>query len=46
MVRLSEIRRNEVAVEAPQSFDAGLAFIGIIRTPWTLAPRLSAAGAH
>src|ERR1700727_2999674 len=35
MVRLSEIRRNEVAVEAPQSFDAGLAFIGIIRTPWT-----------
>src|SRR6202167_1750266 len=35
MVRLNEIRRNEVAVEAPQSFDAGLAFIGIIRTPWT-----------
>src|SRR5271169_1594588 len=35
MVRLNEVRRNEVAVEAPQSFDAGLAFIGIIRTPWT-----------
>jgi tRNA (adenine37-N6)-methyltransferase len=35
MVRLNEVRRNEVAVEAPASFDAGLAFIGIIRTPWT-----------
>jgi tRNA-Thr(GGU) m(6)t(6)A37 methyltransferase TsaA len=35
MVRLNEVRRNEIAVEAPQSFDAGLAFIGIIRTPWT-----------
>jgi tRNA-Thr(GGU) m(6)t(6)A37 methyltransferase TsaA len=35
MVRLNEVRRNEVAVEAPGSFDAGLAFIGIIRTPWT-----------
>jgi tRNA-Thr(GGU) m(6)t(6)A37 methyltransferase TsaA len=35
MVRLNEIRRNEVVVEAPNSFDAGLTFIGIIRTPWT-----------
>ena len=35
MVRLNEVRRNEVAVEAPKSFDAGLAFIGVIRTPWT-----------
>ncbi len=35
MVRLNEVRRNEVAVEAPQSFDAGLVFIGMIRTPWT-----------
>src|ERR1700730_9441865 len=35
MVRLNEVRRNEVAVDAPDSFDAGLAFIGIIRTPWT-----------
>jgi tRNA (adenine37-N6)-methyltransferase len=35
MVRLNEIRRNEVAVEAPSSFDAGLVFIGVIRTPWT-----------
>ena len=35
MVRLNEVRRNEIAVEAPTSFDAGLTFIGIIRTPWT-----------
>ena len=35
MVRLNEVRRNEVAVEAPSSFDAGLTFIGVIRTPWT-----------
>jgi tRNA (adenine37-N6)-methyltransferase len=35
MVRLSEVRRNEVAVEPPASFDAGLVFIGTIRTPWT-----------
>ena len=35
MVTLNEVRRNEVAVEAPASFDAGLAFIGLIRTPWT-----------
>src|SRR5579863_2748548 len=35
MVRLNEVRRNEVAVEAPKAFDAGLAFIGVIRTPWT-----------
>jgi tRNA-Thr(GGU) m(6)t(6)A37 methyltransferase TsaA len=35
MVRLNEIRRNEIAVEPPTSFDAGLVFIGIIRTPWT-----------
>ena len=34
-MRLNEVRRNEVAVEAPESFDAGLAFIGVIRTPWT-----------
>jgi tRNA (adenine37-N6)-methyltransferase len=34
MVRLNEVRRNEIAVEPPASFDAGLLFIGIIRTPW------------
>ncbi len=35
MVRLNEVRRNEIAVDAPGSFDAGLRFIGVIRTPWT-----------
>ena len=35
MVRLNEVRRNEVAVEATGAFDAGLTFIGTIRTPWT-----------
>src|SRR5882724_8986811 len=35
MVRLNEIRANEVAVEPPAPTDAGLVFIGRIRTPWT-----------
>ncbi|MDR4305428.1 tRNA (N6-threonylcarbamoyladenosine(37)-N6)-methyltransferase TrmO [Chelatococcus sambhunathii] len=35
MVRLQEIRANEVAVEPPPPTDAGLVFIGRIRTPWT-----------
>jgi tRNA-Thr(GGU) m(6)t(6)A37 methyltransferase TsaA len=34
MVRLNEIRLNEVAVELPAPNDAGLIFIGRIRTPW------------
>ncbi len=29
------IRPGEVAVEMPEKFDAGLYFIGRIRTPWT-----------
>ncbi|HEY4204743.1 MAG TPA: tRNA (N6-threonylcarbamoyladenosine(37)-N6)-methyltransferase TrmO [Xanthobacteraceae bacterium] len=35
MVRESEIRTNEVAVETPAATDAGLVFIGRIRTPWS-----------
>lgn len=35
MVRLNEIRQNEVAVDLPVPNDAGLIFIGRIRTPWT-----------
>jgi len=35
MVRLNEIRAGEVAVEPPAPRDAGLVFIGRIRTPWT-----------
>ncbi|WP_137931854.1 tRNA (N6-threonylcarbamoyladenosine(37)-N6)-methyltransferase TrmO [Mesorhizobium comanense] len=34
MVRENEIRPSEVAVEAPPPTDAGLVFIGVIRTPW------------
>ena len=35
MVRENEIREREVAVVPPQATDAGLVFIGTIRTPWT-----------
>ena len=35
MVRESEIREGEVAVELPPPHDASLYFIGRIRTPWT-----------
>jgi len=30
-----DIREGEIAVTLPQTFDAGLYFIGRIRTPWT-----------
>lgn len=42
MVRENEIRRSEVAVDLPDTTDAGLFFIGRIRTPWQsrlLCPR-------
>ncbi len=35
MVRENEIRPGEVAVDPPSATDAGLVFIGRIRTPWT-----------
>lgn len=35
MVRLNEIRAGEVAVDPPAAWDAGLVYIGRIRTPWT-----------
>jgi len=35
MVRENEIRRGEQAVALPPDTDAGLIFIGTIRTPWT-----------
>src|SRR4030081_2614975 len=35
MVRESEIREGELAVEMPKTTNAGLMFIGRIRTPWT-----------
>jgi tRNA-Thr(GGU) m(6)t(6)A37 methyltransferase TsaA len=30
-----DVRPGEIAVELPEKFDAGLYFIGRIRTPWT-----------
>lgn len=35
MVRESEIRTGEIAVDPPKPRDAGLVYIGRIRTPWT-----------
>lgn len=35
MVRLNEIRLNEVAIAPPETADATLVFIGRILTPWT-----------
>lgn len=35
MVRENEIRAAEVTVELPANTDAGVLFIGRIRTPWT-----------
>ena len=35
MVRESEIRVGEIAVEPPKALDAGLVYIGRIHTPWT-----------
>jgi hypothetical protein len=34
MTAQDDIRPNEIAVEWPDQVDAGLAFIGVIRTPW------------
>ncbi len=35
MDRLNETRAGEIAVDMPAATDAGLVFIGRIRTPWT-----------
>ena len=42
MVREMELRQGEIAVDMPAPRDAGLVFIGTIRTPWSsrlLTPR-------
>jgi tRNA-Thr(GGU) m(6)t(6)A37 methyltransferase TsaA len=46
MVRLNEIRENEVAVDAPEPRDAQLTFIGTIRTPWTSRMETPRQGRH
>src|SRR6201986_5306094 len=35
MVRENEIRDGEMSIDLPPADDAGLVFIGRIRTPWT-----------
>ncbi len=46
MVRESEIRDGELAVEMPPARDAGLVFIGRIRTPWTSREMTPRQGRH
>src|ERR1700754_1766135 len=46
MVRLNEIREGEVAVAPPPPTDAGLVFIGRIRTPWTSRLECPRQGRH
>jgi hypothetical protein len=46
MVRESELRDGEVAVETPAARDAGLIFIGRIRTPWTSRLETPRQGRH
>ena len=46
MVRESEIREGEVAVELPPAHDAALYFIGRIRTPWTSRLETPRQGRH
>ena len=46
MVRDNELRDGEVAVEMPKASDAGLVFIGRIRTPWTSRDDTPRQGSH
>ena len=46
MVRESELREGELAVEMPKASDAGLVFIGRIRTPWTSREDTPRQGSH
>jgi tRNA (adenine37-N6)-methyltransferase len=46
MVRENEIREGELAVEMPEAVDAGLVFIGRIRTPWTSRLETPRQGRH
>ena len=46
MVRDGRIREGEIAVEAPKPRDAGLVFIGRIRTPWTSRDDTPRQGRH
>ena len=46
MVREKELREGELAVEMPRANDAGLIFIGRIRTPWTSREDTPRQGRH
>ena len=46
MVRENELREGEVAIELPPAKDAGLVFIGRIRTPWTSRLETPRQGRH
>ena len=46
MVREMELREGELAVEMPAARDAGLVFIGRIRTPWTSRLETPRQGRH
>ena len=46
MMPESEIREGEVAVEIGEANDAGLVFIGRIRTPWTSRQETPRQGSH
>ena len=46
MVRESEIRVGETAVDAPRPNNAGLVYIGRIRTPWTSRLETPRQGRH
>ena len=46
MISGTELREGEVAVEMPKNFDAGLTFIGRIRTPWRSREDTPRQGSH
>jgi tRNA-Thr(GGU) m(6)t(6)A37 methyltransferase TsaA len=43
---MSELREGETAVEPPKAGDAGLVFVGRIRTPWTSRDMTPRQGSH
>ena len=46
MIVQGELRQGEVAVEMPKADDAGLVFIGRIRTPWKSREEAPRQGSH
>jgi tRNA-Thr(GGU) m(6)t(6)A37 methyltransferase TsaA len=46
MIGESELRNGEIAIEIPKANDAGLVFIGRIRTPWKSREETPRQGSH